>query len=196
MRNILKKPSQIAAVLAATGLGPDSNSPGGAVGTGVSTGGGLATVQQVLTFVNAAVALVDNAGVGAHGSFKFYTFAAGQINIVGAVANLALTKSSAGVNVDWDGDFGVGSVACDNTNTLSATEQNVIPSTATPQAVAGATTAKGKLLTAVLLDGSQTPVDLYLNLLVDDADQDVTGTPCNLIVNGTVTITFTNNGVA
>lgn len=196
MKNILKKPSQIAAVLAATGLGPDSNAPGGAAGTGVSAGGGLATVQQVLTFVNAVVPLVDHAATVAYGHLKFYTFAAGQINITGAVADLAVTKSSAGVNADWDGDFGVGSTAADSSATLATTEQDIIPTTATPQAVAGATTAKGKMLVATLLDGSVTPVDLYLNMLVDDADQDVTTTPCNLIVNGTITLTFTNNGVA
>jgi hypothetical protein len=196
VRNILKKPSQIAAVLAATGLGPDAVAPGGADGTGVSGGGGLATVQQVLTFKNVVVPLIDNAGVGAHGFFDFFTFAAGQINIVGCVANLAITKSSAGVNADWDGDFGVGSVACDNSATLTSTEQNIIPSTSTPQAVAGVTSAKGKLLTAALLDGSITPVKMFLNVLVDDADQDVTTTPCNLIFNGTVTVTFNNNGVA
>jgi hypothetical protein len=196
MRNILKKRSQIDAVLAATGLADDSNPIGGAAGTGVSAKAAPAVVQQIVTFVNAVVPLVDNPGVGASGSFNFFTFAAGQINIIGAVANLALTKSSTGVNATWNGDFGVGTVAADNSATLTATEQDVIASTSTPAAVAGATTAKGKLATADLVDGSVTPVELFLNLLVDDADQDVTTTPCNLIVNGTITLTYANNGVA
>lgn len=194
MRNILKKPSQIAALLAAVGQGGTDTSV--AKGTGVSAAASPGTVQKVLTFKNTPVALVDHASTVAFGSVKFWTFEAGQINIVGAVANLVLTKSSAGVNATWNGDFGIGSVAADNTATLSSTEQNVIPTTSTPAAVAGVSSAKGKLLTAALLDGSVTPVDLYVNLLVDDGDQDVTTTPCNLILNGTVTITYANLGVA
>lgn len=193
MRNILKKPGQIAALLNAVGISGDTSV---AKGTGVSAGVSPGTVQQTITFKNTPVPLVDHASTVAFGNVKFWTFEKGQINIIGCVANLALTKSSAGVNADWDGDFGVGSVAADNSASLSSTEQNVIATTSTPQAVAGATSAKGKLTTAALIDGSVTAVDLYLNLLVDDADQDVTSTPCNLIVNGTVTLTYINNGVA
>lgn len=192
-KNILKKPSQIAAVLAAVGIGGDTSV---AKGTGVSAGEGQGLVQQVLTFKNTPVVLVDHASTVAFGSLKFWTFQKGQINIVGCVANLAITKTSAGVNATWNGDFGVGSVAADNTATLSSTEQNVIPTTSTPAAVAGVSSAKGKQLVATLLDGSVTAVDLYLNALVDDADQDVTTTPCNLIFNGTITLTYENLGAA
>lgn len=195
MRNILKKPSQIAALLAAAGIsGSVAGPPAAAAGVSDTQGGG--NVQQVLTFKDVTLAMIDNAGVGAHTSIKFFSFDKGQINITGCVANLALTKSSAGVNATWNGDFGVGSVACDNSNSLSSTEQNVIATTATPAAVAGVSSAKGKLTAAALIDGSVTAVDLFLNLLVDDADQDVTGTPCNLIVNGTITLTYANQGVA
>jgi hypothetical protein len=195
VRNILKKPSQIAALLAAAGIsGSVAGPPAAAAGVSDTQGGG--NVQQVLTFKDVTLAMIDNAGVGAHTSIKFFSFDKGQINITGCVANLALTKSSAGVNATWNGDFGVGSVACDNSNSLSSTEQNVIATTATPAAVAGVSSAKGKLTAAALIDGSVTAVDLFLNLLVDDADQDVTGTPCNLIVNGTITLTYANQGVA
>ena len=82
-----------------------------------------------------------------------------------------------------------------NNATLATTEQNIIPTTATPQAVSGATTAKGVATTASqLLDGTSTAVDLYVNFLVDDADHDVTTTPCNLILNGTVSVYWLNAG--
>ena len=169
---------------------------GAAAGTGVvasEAGNGIVN-KTVLTFTNTPVALADNAGVVAYGSLKVYDFPEGNIHIMGAVSDVALTKSSAGVNADWDGDMGVGSAAANNTNALSTTEQNIIPTTATPQAVAGVTTADGVSTGSVTIDGTATPVDLYFNLLVDDADHDVTGTACNLILNGTLTVHWINLG--
>lgn len=194
VRNILKKPSQIAAVLAAVGLGGGDTSV--AKGTGVSAVNGQGTIQQVITFKNTPVVMADHSTVVGYGSVKFWTFEAGQIEITGCVANLVLTKSSTGIGATWNGDFGVGSVAADNTSTLSSTEDNVIATVSTPAAVAGVSSAKGKLTTPVVLDGSVTPVDLYANLLVDTGDETIATTPCNLILNGTITITYTNNGVA
>ena len=193
MRNVLKKPSQIAALLAAVGITSDLSV---AQGAGVSGVLGTGPVQQVLTFKDVAIPLTDVASTVAYGSLKFFTFEAGQIDITGCVVDLDITKSSAGVNNDWDGDFGIGTVAAAGDATLSSTEQNVVATTATPQAVAGATTAKGKLTAGAVLDGSSDAVDLYLNVLVDDADQDVTTTACNLIFNGTITLTYQNNGAA
>lgn len=151
----------------------------------------------VLRFVDVAVPLADNAGVVAYGSLKIYDLPEGAIFFKGAVADLALTKSSGGVNADWDGDFGLGTTAADNSAALATTEQNLIPTTATPQAAAGATTAKGHSTSteaAKVHDGHTTPIDVFLNLLVDDADHDVTTTPCNIIVNGTITLIWSNIG--
>lgn len=176
-----------------------ANSQGSAAGTGVRATqyGGQAIQRTVIKLTNAAVTLADEAGVVAYGGLKIYDFPAGLILFLGAVADLALTKSSAGVNADWDGDVGLGTVTASNNATLSSTEQNLIPSTATPQAASGATTADCKSTTTesgTVLDGTSTPVDVFLNLLVDDADHNVTGTACNLIVNGTITLTWINLG--
>lgn len=169
---------------------------GAVAGQGVSVveyGNGIQH-KSTFTFQDAAIAFTDEAGVVAWLGQKFYDFPAGFIVIDGAVANLALTKSSAGVNDTWDGDFGVGTVIASNNATLSSTEQNVIPTTATPQAVAGATTAQGASTAAAQYDGHTTPVDLFLNVLVDDADHNVTGAACNLIVNGTINVFWRNLG--
>jgi hypothetical protein len=150
-----------------------------------------------LTFKNVSFALIDVAATVAYSGKKVYDFPEGAILHLGSQANLAITKSSAGVNADFDGDFGLGTVTASNNATLSSTEQDLIPTTPTPQAVAGATTAKGVSTTteaSKVLDGTATPVDAYLNFLVDDADQDVTTTPCNLIVNGTVVINWMHLG--
>lgn len=147
-----------------------------------------------LTFEDVAFAMVDEAGVVAYSGKKVYDFAAGLICVVGAVADLDITKSSAGVNADFDGDFGIGTVTASNNATLATTEQNILPTTAVPQAVAGVTTADGVNAAVAFIDGTATAADVYLNFLVDDADHDVTATPCNLIVNGTVTLTYFHLG--
>jgi hypothetical protein len=169
---------------------------GAAAGTGVAaTEYGEGNVHKtVLTLTNAAVTLADEAGVVAYGGLKIYDMPEGMILVLGAVADIDLTKSSAGVNVDWDGDFGLGTVTATNDAALATTEQDILPTTATPQAAAGATTSNGANAAVAYLDGHTTAVDVYLNYLVDDADHDVTGTPCNLIANGTITLTWINLG--
>lgn len=152
---------------------------------------GHQVIKTVLTFDDVRLPLVDEAGVVAYAGLKVYDMPVGFIQFWAARLNLTLGKTSAGVNLDWDGDVGVGTVTASNNNTLAATEQNIIPTTATPQAVAGVTTAKAvSTITeaGLVVDGSGTAVDVYVNLLVDDADQDVTGTPASLILNGTLTI--------
>jgi hypothetical protein len=175
----------------ATGLGA-------AAGTGVTAtevGGGMRKV--VITLTNTPIPLVDEAAVVAYGGLKVWDAPEGAFLFHGATANLAVTKSSAGVNDDWDGDFGLGTATAGNDATLSGTEEDLIPSTATPQAVAGATTATGQSTATeggAIFDGTTTAKDVYLNVLVDDADHDVTSTPCNLIMNGTIELYYTNLG--
>jgi hypothetical protein len=153
--------------------------------------------KTVLTLTDTEITLTDNAGVVAYGGLKVYDFPAGHVLFLGAMADLTMTKSSAGVNADWDGDFSLGTVTATNNATLSSTEASFIPSTATPQASSGATTAKGASTSTeagTVFDGSATATDVYLNFLVDDADHDVTGTACNLIANGTITLHWINLG--
>lgn len=168
------------------------------LGAGANGVGALSASREaittVLTLTALSIALVDNAGVVAHGGKKIMDFPAGYIAIESVVADLAVTKSSAGVDAAWDGDFSLGSVIADTDASLTSTEADIIASTATPQAVAGVTTAIGSKLTATNLDGTTTPVDMYLNVIVDDADHNVTGTACNLLFTGTITVTWRNMG--
>jgi len=169
---------------------------GAAAGTGVTASEqGVGQIQKtVLTLVDTPVTLTDQAGTVAYGGVKVYDFPAGLITYLGATADLAVTKSSTGVNADWDGDFALGTATASNNATLTSTEANIVPSTATPQASGGATTAKGKGTTVSMIDGTGTAVDLYANFLVDDADHNVAGTACNLVLNGTITIVWANCG--
>lgn len=165
----------------------------GANGVGALTSAREA-MTTVLTLTALSIAMADAAGVVAYGSKKILDFPAGYVGIESVVAKLSVTKSSAGVITTFDGDFSLGTVAAAGDATLTGTEADIIASTATPQAVAGVTTAYGSKLTATNLDGTTTPVDMYLNVLVDDADHDVTTTPCNLLFTGTITVTWRNMG--
>jgi hypothetical protein len=169
-----------------------------ASGTGVvATSEALSVKTLTLTLTAVAFAMVDEAGVVAYSGLKIADMPEGAISILGAVASIALTKSSAGVIDTWDGDFALGTATASNNATLSATEADIIPSTATPQAVAGAANAFGQSTGTecpAYFDGTATAKDVYLNFLVDDADHDVTSTPCNLIATGTVKITYVNLG--
>lgn len=172
-----------------SGLG---NGLAGASVTAVEKGDGIRHVTE-LTFKDVPIPLIDNAGVVAYFGRKIYDFPEGSIKVEHAVANLIITKSSAGVNADFDGDFAIGSVTANNNAVLATTEQNIIPTTPTPQAVAGVTTAKGTMTAAFYTDGSGKAA-AFLNMLVDDTDHDVTTTPCSLIFNGTVKLVWVNGG--
>lgn len=174
-------------------------------GAGVEAGTGVVATESgigsfhstTITLTNASVVLADEAGVVAYGGLKVYDMPAGAIQFLSAVTDLDLTLSAAGVNADWDGDVGLGTVTASNNTTLASTEQNIIPSTATPQATSSATTANAQSTiteAGLVVDGTATAADVYLNILVDDADHDVTSTPTNIVCNGTIKITWINMG--
>lgn len=172
---------------------------GAAAGTGVvATENGVGRIHTTtLTLTNTPVVLVDEAGVVAYGGLKVYDLPEGAIQFLGAVTDLDLTLSAAGVNADWDGDVGLGTVTASNNNSLASTEQNILPTTATPQAVASATTANGQSTiteAGIVINGTTTAGDVYLNLLVDDADHDVTSTPTNILCNGTIKLVWVQLG--
>ena len=171
-------------------------STGGATasGTGVTAVESLGVVRVVVTLVDTPVVMADNAGVVAYGSLKVLDLPASPVLFLGAVGDLALTKSSSGVNATWDGDIGLGSAAANNGATLATTEQDFIPTTPTPQAVSGVTTGDMQSTSTEVAKVFASGTDVYLNILVDDADHDVTGTPCNIIVNGTITFSYVKLG--
>ena len=175
------------------GVVPDAVENGSGV---VLTSEQLQVRTLLLTLTATPVVMTDNAGVVAFGSLKVADLPEGNICILGAVMDLALTLSAAGINADWDGDVGLGTAATDNNATLASTEQDIIPTTATPQAQASATTAKAMSTSTQIstFDGTTTAKDVYLNLLVDDADHDVTTTDTNIICDGTIRITYVNLG--
>lgn len=150
--------------------------------------------KYTFTFTDVDFALVDNAGTIAYTSNKILDLAEGAVLIIGCVADLVCTKSSAGVDADADVHFGVGTTAANNTATLATTEQNIIATSTNAMSTGSVALQKQGGLTATPFDGTSTAVDIYVNMLVADADHDVTTTPCNLILNGTLTLWAMNLG--
>lgn len=194
--------SDVAAITAGTQVitGDSLTSSGvgaknGATVTVVEAGNG-AVHKTTLTLTNTTVALTDNAGVVAYMGVKVYDMPEGAILMLGSVLNLVITKDATGVNADWDGDIGLGTITAASTTPLATTEQNIIPTTATPQAAAATTTAVAQSTATenAVVDGTGTAMDVFLNVLVDDADHDVTSTATNFIFNGTITLFWTNLG--
>lgn len=168
--------------------------PVGTAGTGASLLQEKVGVNKTTVKLDATLALTDEAGVVAYTGRKVFTFPTGNIMILGATLDATVEADAAGVNADFDGDVGVGVVTASNNATLASTEQNIIPTTAIPQAVDSASTLQATSTASVIVDGTGTPVPVYLNILVDDADHDVTSTPTNLDVDGDLTIYWVNLG--
>lgn len=193
-------------------------------------------IGRRLLFTLASLPITIADATGGWGTAKLFDFAEGRATIVGARANLTLLKNGSGIDDTFDGDFAMGTAAA-SSYSVAGTKSNIIPSTATPQAVAGATTAKGQFtitdaaaltdssggtggatLTAIpatydqaitrnnlasvaaqinllvakltgfkalAIDGNSSAEDIYLNLLVDDADMTTGGT---IYVSGTIEI--------
>jgi hypothetical protein len=137
------------------------------------------------------VAVSDSAGVAGWAAKKVYDFEEGAFVLLGSYLDLTkIEVDGPGIEADFDGDVGVGTAAATAGATLATTEQDIIPTTATPQAVGGVTAVKQVPTGTELLkvwDGSGGAKDVYLNFAVDDADQDITGLGAtNLKVSGEI----------
>jgi hypothetical protein len=139
-----------------------------------------------IQLTNAIVPLADGPPGPAFGSKKIFEFGTRPIIVEAAGISVTVTKSSAGVDSNWDGDIGMGRSPANGIDGLTGEENDLFTSIATPQAVDGVTTV-GKLeLTSNTWSATEGPHDVYLNLLVDLNDHSVPTPPCNLIVNGFV----------
>lgn len=137
----------------------------------------------VITLTNCLVTLVKNGTSTGGGGTKVYDFPAGLILPIGGTSDL--TVGNAG-----DASFlaSVGSAAADTGGTLTGTEISFLPSTAATTS-SGAGTCKMKSTSTTPtpgapLDGSSTPVDIYLNAALN---ADATGKEA-LTFNGTITL--------
>lgn len=161
---------------------------------GVKSGANVTVSQSALipqyatfTFTAQSVTTTDATTAGAHGNLKFYTFPEGNVAVLGAVSNLTIARVGTAITTTAAVVSSVGTVAASNADaTLTSTEANVIPSTA-GTLNAGAGTVKGESTAVVVIDGTTTAGDLFLNFAMPDASS--TGNDA-LLVSGTVKVAY------
>lgn len=132
------------------------------------------------------------------GGVKVYDMPACRILTLGGSGSIAVTTTSAlatTLNASKTGNWGVGSATQSN-STLATTEQNFVnvtnfTSSATINVAGAASDAVG-IGIVTPLDGTSTPVDVFLNLAVDTAE-DIDG-DATVTVSGTIHLTWINLG--
>lgn len=164
----------------------------GATVTATETGNGVLH-QTTLTLAATPITMRDTEQGG---GVKLYTFPEGRILVLGAIASIAPTTTSAlatTLHAGVTGNFGVGTVTQANA-TLATTEQNIVQVTAfTSSATINVAPAVAKGVGVLTpLDGTTTPIDAYLNLAVAGAG-DIDGN-ATVTVSGTVTLSWINLG--
>lgn len=166
----------------------------GTAGTSVAAATSANAVNTtVLTLSELSITMTDATTAGSHGSHKVLTFPAGNIAFLGATCDLTILAGAGGITDTAAVVGGVGTVTVVTDNaTLTTTEQDLVPSTASPL-TGGAGVTKGKSLTAgiAVFDGTTTPIAAWLNFAVPDADSTANDT---LTVSGTITLTWANLG--
>lgn len=152
--------------------------------------------QLIFTFNNFEMQLTDNPGVTAFTTALLATLGEGEVMFLGSVADLTLARgkgTSVGLSDTFRATIGLGTVAADNSATLSSTEQDLIPTTAATQAAAASAPAKAISTSTEapkIFDGTATPKAINLNVVINDADHDVTSVPSSLLVSGKITLTY------
>lgn len=161
----------------------------GVAGTGVvaTETGGLVR-KTVLTMTGVSVTVANTTGVS-FGGTKIYDFPAGRILVLGAIMRgITFDLTDAGnvtpIDAANGGDVSVGSTAPTD-GTLTDTDVDLVPSTSIDPISAGITGAA--LAASAQFNGTSTPLDAFLNILIDDADV-ADGASDVLLVSGVVEI--------
>jgi len=155
-------------------------------GTGTQTESVIAPVITVVTFTNVVVTATDGNAEGE--SVKVYDADAGQFTLLAAIANCSII-SSAGTTGAYAVAFGT--VAASDAADLTATEADIIPSTAIDTLVGTVLTNDfdAVLATPIGFDGTATAKDIYFNFGIADAAMDANNSTNT--VTGTLTLITT-----
>lgn len=151
--------------------------------------------STVLTLDELPITVGNTTGIS-FGNVKLYDFPEGRHNFLGVQLNdLAVGLGDAGnvtpIAGTMGGDVSLGTTGTSD-STLDGTDVNLMPSTSIDPISGGI--ASGQLAAAAtVLDGRTTPLDMYLNMIIDDADV-ADGAEDVLLLSGTITITWVNLG--
>lgn len=156
--------------------------------------------RTVLEFKDHLIAGADEGGVVGKFVQNIYTFPQGRILFEGASIDVHVERyggDSSDLSDTFDGDFGLGTVVGAGA-TLATTEQNLIQTTPTTQAVDGATdiqvgsqAVSSNVGAPWLIDGVSAAAAVFFNLLVDDGDHDIGSSGVKVRVNGELVLNWT-----
>jgi hypothetical protein len=173
-------------------------------GVGTKNGDSVAVVESgdgavhktVVTLANTPLSVTSVTTGAGVGGVKIYDFPEGYIQMHGCTADLSLAVETEADFTDGtpQGDVGIGTAAPADADALGtdATDDNFGTATAFTMSAFAATVDVPPEAT-LNVDGTTTPVDAYVNALVDAADIDDSITT-NLLVSGTVTFVWSNLG--
>lgn len=143
---------------------------------------------------NVSITVDGAAGVG-FGSVVIRGLPEGNINFLGALINLSLSESDAGIVDTFSGDYSVGTTPASD-GTLTAGDVDIIPSQPIGPASAGAIGpvrgVHAAAVTGTVYDNTDGSLELNLNLLIDDADISADGTI--VIASGDMSISYSMLG--
>lgn len=167
------------------GSAPAGTPANGVKATDVRAGNFLTTTLK-LSSIGVTVANTTGASFG---SKKLYDFPQGRISIIGGTSNLSFTWTGEDIAATGSGDYSLGTTATADA-TLSGTDVNIQASTAmTDPFVSGVGTGSGGFATIANHDGTSTAIDLFLNMIIDDADV-ADGASDTVTVSGTITFVW------
>ena len=161
-------------------------------GTGAVTINYLsASNQTIITFTSYSMTITDHTTNGAHGALKIIDFPEGMININGIVGDVDIASVTGGVSATAVLDIGMGTTTTVVTSaTLGTTNVDEVAKVDVTLS-GGAKTADFLNTTLQLKDGHSTAADAWLCVAIEDESCSGNGT---IILNGTITITWTNLG--
>lgn len=183
------------------GTAPTITAGIGTAATGVANSSRLGAIRQaVLTFTWTGANDMDVGDGGKTAGTLAYTFPEGRILVLGAVIDASVVTNNA-YNANPNDIYYVGVGTVDGTQAadadLTSTEQDIIPKTTLD--TVGSTTLTLDWHAAMatfayannVVDGTTTPVKLYVNIAVPDASN--TGATTHAIT-GTLTVSYLNLG--
>lgn len=136
------------------------------------------------------VAITDPGAAVGYGSAVAGRLPEGNILILGAVANLVLSSASAGIITTFLANFSVGQAATADA-TLTLTDADIIPSTATSAATAKVSPltrgASANPVVPVMIDNTDSSKNVNMNVTVPDASLSANST---MQVDGQIYIAY------
>lgn len=142
-----------------------------------------------LTLTATPVTITDDAGVAQYGGTgKIYDFPEGLIGIFGGEVHGTLTLGTTGtITNTWAGGVALGTATATTGADLTGTEADIMAENDVAAATAKVGTINAQSTSMVVLDGTATAKDLFLNFVVDDSATHTSGTGT---FTGTVTFVW------